>query len=121
MRREDPVAVWFGRDRRCHPFNQLIDHRIEEEGDNRHEIVVRPSDCATHDGARPVLGFGRVEEPLESLGVPEVVGEVRVGAGSFSADAGAPRARGRLWEASSANTACGFATSASTCEKISAS
>ena len=37
---EDPVAVWFARDRRGQALDQLIDDRIKKEGDDGEDIVV---------------------------------------------------------------------------------
>jgi hypothetical protein len=59
---EDPVAVWFARDHRGQPLDQLIDDRIKKEGDDGEDIVVRGTDGAAFDLVGAKWGSGGGEE-----------------------------------------------------------
>ena len=63
---EDPVAVWFARDGRGQPLDQLIDDRIKKEGDDGEHIVVRRTDGVAFDllGVLAKWGSGGGEEAL---------------------------------------------------------
>jgi hypothetical protein len=70
---QDPVAVWFPRNRRGQPLDELVDDGIKKEGDDGEDVVVRGTDGAAFDGVGAKWGSGGGEQPFNPLGVPEVV------------------------------------------------